>query len=41
MEIRLLSDHRKDLVADRIRTVNRLRWHPLGRICPMFCVRSG
>src|SRR5919108_2179001 len=33
MEIRLLSDHRKDLVADRTRTVNRLRWHLLGR-CP-------
>src|ERR671924_297768 len=33
MEIRLLSDHRKDLVADRTRTVNRLRWHLLGP-CP-------
>jgi transposase len=33
MEIRLLSDHRNDLVADRTRTVNRLRWHLLG-LCP-------
>jgi transposase len=29
MEIRLLSDHRRDLVAERTRTVNRLRWHLL------------
>ena len=29
MEIRLLLDHRDDLVADRTRTVNRLRWHLL------------
>ena len=29
MEIRLLLDHRNDLVADRTRTVNRLRWHLL------------
>jgi transposase len=27
MEIRLLSDHRNDLVADRTRHQNRLRWH--------------
>jgi transposase len=27
MEIRLLLDHRNDLVAERTRTVNRLRWH--------------
>ena len=27
MEIRLLLDHRSDLVAERTRTVNRLRWH--------------
>jgi transposase len=33
MEIRLLLDHRADLVADRTRTVNRLRWHLLG-LCP-------
>ena len=29
MEIRLLSDHRKDLVAERTRAQNRLRWHLL------------
>jgi transposase len=28
-----LLDHRADLVADRTRTVNRLRWHLLG-LCP-------
>jgi transposase len=33
MEIRLLLDHRDDLVADRTRTVNRLRWHLLA-LCP-------
>ena len=27
MEIRLLCDHRNDLIAERTRTVNRLRWH--------------
>ena len=27
MEIRLLHDHRGDLVAERTRTINRLRWH--------------
>jgi transposase len=27
MEIRLLSDHRHDLVVERTRTMNRLRWH--------------
>ena len=27
MEIRLLSDHRHDLVVERTRVVNRLRWH--------------
>jgi transposase len=32
-EIRLLLDHRDDLVADRTRTVNRLRWHLL-ELCP-------
>jgi transposase len=32
-EIRLLLDHRNDLVADRTRTVNRLRWHLL-QLCP-------
>ena len=29
MEIRLISDQRNDLVADRTRVVNRLRWHLL------------
>jgi transposase len=33
MEIRLLSDHRKDLVAERTRVQNRLRWHLL-ELCP-------
>jgi transposase len=26
-EVKLLSDHRRDLVAERTRLVNRLRWH--------------
>ena len=33
IEIRLLLDHRNDLVAERTRTVNRLRWHLL-MLCP-------
>src|SRR5919108_1115047 len=33
MEIRLLSDHRKDLVTERTRAQNRLRWHLL-ELCP-------
>jgi transposase len=33
MEIRLLSDHRKDLVAERTRAQNRLRRHLL-ELCP-------
>jgi transposase len=33
MEIRLLVEHRNDLVAQRTRTVNRLRWHLL-ELCP-------
>ena len=33
MEIRLLSDHRHDLVVERTRTINRLRWH-LVVLCP-------
>ena len=33
MEIRLLLDHRDDLVAERTRTINRLRWHLL-ELCP-------
>lgn len=33
MEIRLLSDHRGDLVAERTRMQSRLRWHLL-ELCP-------
>ena len=33
MEIRLLADHRQDLIAERTRTVSRLRWHLLD-LCP-------
>jgi transposase len=33
MEIRLLADHRGDLIAERTRMVNRLRWH-LVALCP-------
>jgi len=33
MEIRLLRDHREDLVRERTRAQNRLRWHPL-ELCP-------
>ena len=33
MEIRLLLDHRHDLVVERTRTINRLRWHLL-ELCP-------
>jgi transposase len=33
MEIRLLSDHRRDLVQERTRAQNRLRWHLL-ELCP-------
>jgi transposase len=33
MEIRVLLDHRDDLVAERTRTVNRLRWYLL-ELCP-------
>jgi transposase len=33
MEVRLLSDHRDDLVAERTRIQNRLRWHLL-QLCP-------
>ena len=33
MEIRLICDHRGDLVAERTRIVNRLRWHLL-ELCP-------
>ena len=33
MEIRLLADHRGDLIAERTRIQNRLRWHLLD-LCP-------
>jgi transposase len=33
LEIRLLGDHRADLVAERTRQINRLRWH-LVDLCP-------
>jgi len=33
MDIRLLADHRTDLVAERTRTQNRLRWHLIA-LCP-------
>src|SRR6516165_5321280 len=33
MEIRLLADHRNDLVVERTRLQNRLRWHLLA-LCP-------
>ncbi len=33
MEIRLLHDHREDLVGERTRVQNRLRWHLLA-LCP-------
>ena|ERR1017187_3498672 len=33
MEIRLLCDHRDDLVGERTRMQNRLRWHLL-ELCP-------
>src|SRR5512140_806890 len=33
MEIRLLCDHRNDLVVERTRVTNRLRWHLL-ELCP-------
>ena len=33
MEIRLIADHRDDIVAERTRAQNRLRWHLL-ELCP-------
>jgi transposase len=33
LEIRLLADHRADIVAERTRMINRLRWH-LVDLCP-------
>jgi transposase len=35
MEIRLIADHREDLVAERTRAQNRLRWH-LVELCPQL-----
>jgi transposase len=35
MQIRLISDHRDDLVAERTRAQNRLRWH-LVELCPQL-----
>jgi transposase len=35
MEVRLLADHRDDLVAERTRAQNRLRWH-LVELCPQL-----
>jgi transposase len=39
-EIRLLTDHRDDLVAERTRIQNRLRWH-LHELCPELEVPAG
>jgi transposase len=33
LEIRLLGDHRSDMIAERTRMINRLRWH-LVDLCP-------
>jgi transposase len=33
LEIRLLADHRADLITERTRQINRLRWH-LVDVCP-------
>jgi transposase len=33
LEIRLLADHRSDLITERTRQINRLRWH-LVDVCP-------
>ena len=33
LEIRLLADHRSDLIAERTRQINRLRWHLID-LCP-------
>jgi transposase len=35
MEIRLIADHRDDIVAERTRAQNRLRWH-LVELCPQL-----
>ena len=34
-ELRLLVDHREDLVAERTRQINRLRWH-LHELCLLY-----
>jgi len=39
-EIRLLTDHRDDLVAERTRIQNRLRWH-LHELCPELEIPAG
>ena len=38
MQIRLIADHREDLVAERTRAQNRLRWH-LVELCPQLEAR--
>jgi transposase len=40
MEIRLISDHRKDLVGERARAQSRLRSHLL-ELCPSLSSHSG
>ena len=40
MEIGLISDHREDLVRERTRMQNRLRWHLL-ELCPELEARLG
>ena len=39
-EVRLLTDHREDLVAERTRDINRLRWH-LHELDPTFIPTPG
>jgi transposase len=39
-EVRLLTDHREDLVAERTRDINRLRWH-LHELDPSFIPPAG
>jgi transposase len=39
-QIRLLTDHRDDLVAERTRIQNRLRWH-LHELCPELEIPAG
>ncbi len=40
MEIRVLADYRDQLIAERTRMINRLRWH-LVRIAPELEANSG